>query len=138
MGVLDAGDFVVDLFNIEIFLSLGWVFRLGCAGFIYWLYTKYMKRFEAKLMEDLEKEIRRIILSAREPIDISKIAKRVNKHWFTVSNIVWKLFFEEIEQKAPETLKKVSIRPLKTTKSFVFIAQKGNSGGIDVEPAIHE
>nr|MDO8082352.1 hypothetical protein [Candidatus Freyarchaeota archaeon] len=75
-------------------------------------------------MEDLKEQIRRIILSSPKPIDIGTIAKQVDRHWFTVFRIVCELFFEDLEGKVPpEILKKLEIRPVKTTKSFVFVPQ---------------
>jgi hypothetical protein len=74
--------------------------------------------------DELKDKVKTIVLNSKDPIDVNTIAKQVGCAWFTIFRTLMEIFIEELEEKSPEVFEGLDIRPLKTTKSLVFIPQK--------------
>jgi len=61
-----------------------------------------------------------IVRNEGKPIDINKIARRLNVHWFTVYKAIFDQILEILQKNYPEVLEKLPIVPVKTSKSCLI------------------
>ena len=74
--------------------------------------------------EQLKEKIKSIVSNSDKPIDVNTISKIIGCSWYVTYKTLMDIFIEEIEEKHPEILDGLDIRPQKTTKSMIFIPQK--------------
>ena len=72
---------------------------------------------------ELKDRIKEIVLNSDRPIDVNHIAKEVECTWFLVYRMLMEIILDDIERNNPEVMDALPFRPLKTTKSMVFVPQ---------------
>jgi len=65
-------------------------------------------------------DVLQVIYDSKEPIDVNTIAKRVRVHWFTAYRAIMEIILDDIMDHHPEILDDLSVRPIKTTRGWVF------------------
>ncbi len=71
----------------------------------------------------LKQQIKSIVLNSDQAIDVYNISKEIGCTSYIIVKLLLENLIEELERKNPEIFKELEIRPLKTTKSLVFIPQ---------------
>jgi len=68
-----------------------------------------------------------VIYESEEPVDIGSIARKLKSHWFTTYRAVIEIILEDLRQRHPEILEDLRIRPIKTTRGWVFAKPSGRA-----------
>lgn len=74
--------------------------------------------------EETRQKVLSVIKNSNNLLDVNYISNEAGVHWHTAHRIIIEEILLQIMEKSPDIFDKISIRPLKTTKSWVFTSQQ--------------
>ena len=90
----------------------------------------------------VQDDVLRVIYESEEPVDVTTVAKRIGTHWFTTYRAIVEIILDDLRHRHPEVLDDLRIRPIKTTRGWVFakpVRPRSGPGGAErAGPTSHQ
>ena len=74
--------------------------------------------------QDKGRQVLTVVKSNENPVDVNHVATQLNVHWITAYKLIMEHILNDLKNNHRETLQKLTLIPIKTTKGWIFTTRK--------------